>query len=115
MFEEPMEAMRLARAKTVEYLAFLLLTTLLAGVFAFVWSLSALGFGFVDGPANPTIKKIALATIAASYFVGMPALLIGQAASPILWFFGRTRGAYVVPLLSMGSFLLCATAAFLLW
>jgi hypothetical protein len=107
--------MRLARAETVEYSGFLLLTTLLAGIFAVVWGLSPLGFGFAAGPANPTIKKIAVAMISFSYFVGIPTLLIGQIASPILWFCGRTRGAYVVPTLSIGLFLFCAIAAYLIF
>ena len=107
-----MATKRLARAETVEYLGFLLLTTLLAGIFAVFWGLSPLGFGFAAGPTNPTTKIIAVAMISVSYFGGIPALLIGQIASPILWFYGRTRGAYLVPVLSMGSFLLCTIAAY---
>jgi hypothetical protein len=99
------------RAETVEYFAFLLLTTVLAGTLAFFWGLSPLGFGFAAGPSNPMIKKIAVVLIMATYFVGIPALLLGQVVSPILWFYGRKRSAYIVPLACMGSFLVGISAA----
>jgi len=91
-------------------LAFLIFTTLFAVVFAFGWYLSPLGVGFQDGPTNPGAKKIALAIYALSYFVGIPALLIGQVVSPVLWFYKHFKGAYIVPLVSISSFLLCVIA-----
>jgi hypothetical protein len=103
--------LRLPRADTVEYLAFLLLSTVLAVVFAIAWGLSPLGFGFAPGPADPIIRKMAVGIIMATYLVGLPALLLGQIASPVLWLCGRTRGAYIVPLACMTSFLLGAGVA----
>lgn len=91
-----------------QYFAFLIVTTLVACVCIFVWLLSPLGLGFQDGPSNPTTKEIALTIFIVSYFVGLPALAIGQVASPILWLYAHTRGAYIIPLLTIGSFLLCA-------
>lgn len=90
------------------YLGFLVVTTLLASVCAFVWFVSPLGLGFQAGPTDPTTRKIAFTAFAVSYFGGIPALVIGQVASPIFWFYRRTRGAYLAPLISIGSFLLCA-------
>lgn len=106
---------KLVSAKTADYLGFLLLTTLIAGLFAFFWWFSVLGFGFAPGPVNPTIKYIAKIMVLATYIVGLPALLLGQVASPILWFYGRTREAYVVPLACMGLFLLGASTALFMY
>jgi hypothetical protein len=97
-----------ARASKQDYLNFWMLTTLVALVCALAWYFLPLGLGFQDGPTNPTTKRVALTIFAVSYFVGIPALLLGQVLSAVLWFYRRTRDAYLIPLLSIGSFLLCA-------
>src|SRR5215469_11919050 len=75
-----------ARAARQQYWGFLIFTTLLAGVCAFVWFFSPLGLGFQEGPTDPTTRKIALKIFWVSYFVGIPALLLGQVLSAIFWF-----------------------------
>jgi Na+-driven multidrug efflux pump len=107
--------MEQAHAARHQFLAFLILTTLVALVFAFVWLFTPLGLGFQDGPANPAMRNFALAIFAVAYFVGIPALLAGQVLSAILWSYGRARAAYLVPLFTIGSFLLCASAALLIF
>ena len=99
-----------ARAR-LQFLSFLTLTTLVAVVCAFVWYFVPLGLGFQEGPANPVTRRVALTIFGVSYFVGIPALLIGQILSAILWFYRRPRDAYIVPLLSIGSFMLCAVTS----
>ena len=74
----------------------------------FVWYFAPLGLGFAEGPANPLTRRFAAIIFAVSWLGGIPALLIGQVLSAILMALGRTRYAYIVPLLSIGSFLLCA-------
>ncbi|MBB4395942.1 hypothetical protein [Bradyrhizobium sp. ERR14] len=100
--------MDIDRAAQFFFPFFFVLTTVLAVLCAFVWFLSPLGFGFAERPTNPLTWKVASTIYSVSYFGGIPALLIGQAVSAILAVFGRTRAAYLVPLLSIASFLLGA-------
>jgi hypothetical protein len=97
-----------ARAARQQYFGFLMLTTLVALVCAIFWYVLPIGLGFQEGPANPATRRIAATIFAVLYFVGLPALLLGQIISAILWFCRLGRGAYIVPVLSIGSFLLCA-------
>src|SRR5215468_7026906 len=92
----------------LRFSSFFILTTLIALVCAFVWYFAPLGLGFAEGPANPLTRRFAFIVFAVSWFGGIPALLIGQVLSAILMALGRPRYAYIIPLLSIGSFLLCA-------
>lgn len=100
--------MNQTRAARQQYFDFLMLTTLVALVCAISWYVMPIGLGFQDGPTNPATRRIAATIFAVSYFVGLPALLLGQIISAILWFCCLARAAYIVPVLSIGSFLLCA-------
>ena len=93
----------------LRFSSFFMLTTLIALVCAFLWYFAPLGLGFAEGPADPLTQRFAAIIFAVSWFGGIPALLIGQVLSAILMALGRTRHAYIIPLLSIGSFLLCAT------
>jgi hypothetical protein len=67
--------------------------------------MSPLGAGFASGPTNPSIRKFAVTIYGISYFAGIPLLLIGQVLSAILAMLGRKRYAFIVPLASIGAFL----------
>ena len=92
----------------LQFSSFFMLTTLIAVVCAFVWYFAPLGLGFREGPATLLTRRVAAIVFAVSWFGGIPALLIGQVLSAILMALGRTRYAYIIPLLSIGLFLLCA-------
>jgi len=94
---------------------FFILTTLVAVVCAAIWHVSPLGIGFANGPTNPLIRKFAVAVYGLSYFVGIPVLVIGQVLSAILAVLGRRRYAFIVPLASIGAFLLSVVIVLLLF
>ena len=98
-----------------QFWSFITLTTLVAFVCAIVGVLLPLGLGFQDGPTNPVTRKIALTLFAIAFYVGIPALLIGQPLSAMLWFYRRRRAAYAIPMMSIGLFLLCFVTALLIF
>ena len=88
---------------------FFFATTLVAIICGAFWFMSPLGIGFAPQPANPLVPQVANTIYVVSYFGGIPMLLLGQVLSAILAALGWRRGAFIVPLVSLGAFALCVT------
>ena len=85
---------------------FYIFATAVALVFAGVWFMSPLGFGFAPWPADAGLRAFAQGLYQVSYFGGIPALLLGQVVSLALALAltRRSRLAYYVPLTTIGVF-----------
>lgn len=90
---------------------FLVLTTVVALLLGFLWFMSPLGLGFAEQSADPVRRQWAETVYWLSYFLGIPMLLIGQVVAIICRKRGRKRWSLLIPVLTIGSFALCATLA----
>ena len=90
---------------------FWLATTFVAFGMAFAWLVSPLGLGFGQWPSEPSLSVV-MAVFHASYFVGVPLLLVAQGVSIGLAKFRRWRWAFAVPAISITLFV--AMAGFVL-
>ena len=84
------------------YVLYFIASLALALCLALVWYMSPLGMGFAHWPEDhrELLKRIYMA----SYFIGIPAVLIAQIASPILFAFKKQRAAYWVPAVAIALF-----------
>ena len=83
---------------------FIALTSALAIVLAGIWYVTPLGFGFARWPSDETIRRAIFAIYWATYFVGIPMLLISQVVSIILFALGLRKAAFFPPIISLGLF-----------
>lgn len=99
--------------RIAQFIWFYVFTTAVALVFAWVWFLSPLGFGFADWTANAGLRAMGQGIYQVSYFVGIPALLLGQAVSLVLALTRRLRLAYYVPVATIGTFSVSVAIVFM--
>ncbi len=66
----------------------LVVMTLFALALAAFWYMSPLGLGFMQWPKEEPTRSIVIWTMNASYFFGIPALILGHGAA---WFFACRR------------------------
>jgi len=89
------------------YIFYFIATLTVTGCLTLGWYMSPLGLGFATWPeAN---RDLLQHIYAASYFVGIPAILIAQAASPVLFIYRKRKAAYLIPAISIILFLACIT------
>ena len=89
----------------VAYALYFVATSVVTGCLAVVWYLSPLGLGFKSWPeANRDVLEH---LYQASYWAGIPAILIAPGLSLVLFIFRNQKGAYWLPAVSIGLFLTC--------
>lgn len=92
------------------YALYWFLTTALALAIGLVWYMSPLGLGFNGHPG-----RLAYSVYWATYFVGIPALLLAQLASLMLALLHKQRAAYVLPAVALVLFVGGVFVALALW
>lgn len=88
------------------------LRALLALMLAAAWWMSPFGFGFVDKPADQTLRTVADLVYGASYFGGIPILLIGQVVGLGLAISGRGKPALRISAMALAMFMALVVATF---
>jgi hypothetical protein len=87
------------------YVFYFVSTSMAVACLAFVWFISPLGFGFAIWPvAN---RELLEHVYAGSYYIGIPAILIAQITSLVLFIYKKRRAAYWTPVVSISLFLIC--------
>jgi len=90
------------------YILYFIVSLALALCLALVWYMSPLGMGFAHWPQDH--RDLLQHIYMMSYFIGIPAVLIAQIASPILFAFKKQRAAYWVPAVAIALFVACIAA-----
>jgi hypothetical protein len=87
------------------YIFYFTATSIMVGCLAFGWFMSPLGLGFATWPEGH--RDLLEGVYALSYYAGIPAILIAQVISPILFAYRKRKAAYWVPAASIALFLAC--------
>ena len=88
------------------YVFYFVITSIAVAFLAFFWLMSPLGLGFASWPAGN--RNLLQSIYGISYYAGIPAILIAQVISPILFAYRKRKAAYWVPAISIALFLTCA-------
>jgi len=87
------------------YILYFIATSIAAACLALGWYITPLGLGFAAWPeANRNLLEH---LYKASYFVGIPAILIAQVLSLVLFIYGKRKTAFGLPAGALGLFLIC--------
>jgi len=87
------------------YIIYFIVTLVMTICLALAWYMSPLGLGFAAWPeAN---RKLLEHIYTASYFIGIPTIVIVQVLSPILFINGKRKAAFWLPAGALGLFLMC--------
>ena len=100
-----------SEANRLDFTLYWVATTLVAAGIAFLWWMSPVGLGFAQWPSEP-IKSIVMSVYQASYFVGIPLLIITQGIAAGLAKLRLRRWAFALPAISITAF--SAVASFVL-
>ena len=73
------------------FLWYWLFATLVVLFLTFLWAMSPLGIGFQIVPENEVLATLLLSAYHASFFIGIPALLIAHIASGLFGFYGKQK------------------------
>ncbi|WP_147457586.1 hypothetical protein [Paracoccus alkanivorans] len=82
--------------------AFLVLSATLLGA---IWFMSPVGLGFASWPDQEISREKAHLIFSISYFIGLPALVIGQLLSIVVIFKARPKIALAISAGTFGGFL----------
>lgn len=73
-----------------------------------VWYMSPLALGFAIQSTDPQKAEWGIILYKASYFIGIPVLLVTQPVALFLAHNGRRRAALLISLVSASAFAICA-------
>ncbi len=90
------------------YALYFIATSVVTSCLAIGWYMSPLGLGFQTWPEPH--RGLLINLYQASYFMGIPAILIVQGLSLVLFIFKKPKAAYWLPVVSTAAFLTCVVS-----